>query len=73
MAQKVQFDEIDDGLISFQSYYDSLIDLMIVFRRHILSSDKNKSTEKLLKILRNQLSYKNSLNESSFMEFFQNI
>ena len=42
MAQKVQFDEIDDGLDKLsEPTYDSLIDLMISFSDAIiLSSDK---------------------------------
>jgi starch synthase len=74
MAKKVQFDEIEEGLDKLSSpTYDSLIDLMIEFSDAIvLSSDKiDKSTEKIIKnSSKPLLSYKNSLNESLFMEFF---
>ena len=74
MAQKVQFDEIEKGVDKLSSpTYDSLIDLMIEFSDAIvLSSDKiDKSTEKIIKnSSKPLLSYKNSLNESLFMEFF---
>ncbi len=74
MAQKVQFDEIDDGIDKLSKpTYDSLIDLMISFSDAIiLSSDKiDKSTEKIIKnSSKPLLSYKNSLNESSFIDFF---
>jgi len=74
MAKKVQFDEIDKGLDKLASpTYDSLIDLMTEFSDAIvLSSDKiDKSTEKIIKnSSKPLLSYKNSLNESLFMEFF---
>ena len=74
MAKKVQFDEIDNGLDKLASpTYDALIDLMIEFSDAIvLSSDKiDKSTEKIIKkSSKPLLSYKNSLNETLFMEFF---
>ena len=74
MAQKVQFDEIEKGVDKLSSpTYDSLIDLMIEFSDAIvISSDKiDKSTEKIIKnSSKPLLSYKNSLNESLFVEFF---
>ena len=74
MVKKVQFDEIDKGLDKLASpTYDSLIDLMVEFSDAIvLSSDKiDKSTEKIIKnSSKPLLSYKNSLNEGLFMEFF---
>ena len=74
MAKKVQFDEIGTALDKLSSpTYDSLIDLMIGFSDGIvLSSDKiNKSTEKIIKNSgKPVLSYKNSLDESLFMNFF---
>ena len=74
MSKKVQFDEIDKGLDKLSSpTYDALIELMIDFSDGIvLSSEEiDKSTEKIIKSSSKPvLSYKNSLNDKLFMEFF---
>lgn len=74
MAKKVQFDGIEKCVEKLsRSDYDSLIDLMIEFSDGIvLSSDKIlKSTQKIINSSsKPTLSYKDSLNDKLFMEFF---
>ena len=74
MSKKVQFDEIDKGLDKLSSpTYDALIELMIDFSDGIVLSSEEigKSTEKIIKSSSKPvLSYKNSLNDKLFMEFF---
>ena len=74
MAKKVQFDGVEKGTEHLSSAsYDSLIDLMIGFSDGIvLSSDKiHKSTQAIInKSKKPILSYKDSLNDKLFMEFF---
>ena len=74
MAKKVQFDAIDKGLENLKSpTYESLIDIMLEFSDGVVISSE-KVEQSIRKIIKNSskpvLSYKNSLDDKLFVEFF---